>query len=50
MTRPEAVHDAIPVEDKKMNLFYGDTRRFDGYHYFSEHPEVAVSLFDDHVH
>jgi hypothetical protein len=52
MTRPEdvqAVHDAIPVDDKKMHWFCGSTRRFDGYNYFSDHPGVAVSWFDDHV-
>jgi hypothetical protein len=27
----------------------GATRRFDGYNYFSDHPEVAASWFDDHV-
>jgi len=52
MTRPEdvrAVHDAIPVEDKKMVWIHGTDRRFDGYNYFSEHPEVAAGWFDDHV-
>ncbi|MDC2956727.1 hypothetical protein PO587_19845 [Streptomyces gilvifuscus] len=52
MTTPEAVqavHDAIPVEDKQMHWIHGSTRRFDGYHYFSEHPEVAVDWFDSHV-
>ncbi|MER5436739.1 alpha/beta hydrolase [Streptomyces sp. NPDC002588] len=52
MTTPEAVqavHDAIPVEDKKMHWIYGTSRRFDGYNYFSEHPEVAVAWFDEHV-
>ncbi|MER6375582.1 hypothetical protein ABT255_46300 [Streptomyces mirabilis] len=52
MTTPEAVqavHDAIPVEDKQMHWIHGSTRRFDGYNYFSEHPEVAVDWFDSHV-
>ncbi|GGN44333.1 hypothetical protein [Streptomyces fuscichromogenes] len=52
MTTPEAVqavHDAIPVEDRKMHWIYGTSRRFDGYSHFSEHPEVAVAWFDDRV-
>ncbi|MFF7468131.1 hypothetical protein [Streptomyces sp. NPDC008092] len=52
MTTPEAVravHDAIPVEDKKMPWIQGTSRRFDGCNYFSEHPEVAVAWFDEHV-
>ncbi|MCZ0985293.1 hypothetical protein [Streptomyces diastatochromogenes] len=32
-----------------MHWIYGTSRRFDGYNYFSEHPEVAVAWFDDHV-
>lgn len=52
MTTPEAVeaiYDAIPVEDKKMHWIHGTSRCFDGYNYFSDHPEVAVGWFDDHV-
>ncbi|MGX1675567.1 hypothetical protein [Streptomyces sp. NPDC055400] len=52
MTRPEdvqAIYDAIPVEDKSMVWIESTTRRFDGYNYFSEHPEDAVKWFDDHV-
>lgn len=52
MTRPEdvqAVYDAIPVDDKRLDWIEGTTRRFDGYNYFSDHPEVAAGWFDDHV-
>jgi esterase/lipase len=51
MTRPEdvqSIYDAIPVE-KKLHWIEGTTRRFDGYNYFGEHPEVAIDWFDSHA-
>ncbi|MFG3200170.1 alpha/beta hydrolase family protein [Streptomyces sp. NPDC048208] len=52
MTRPEdvqSIYDAIPAEDKKRVWIEGTTRRFDGYNYFGEHPEVAIEWFDSHL-
>ncbi|MFJ9714072.1 hypothetical protein [Streptomyces sp. NPDC101234] len=52
MTTPEAVqaiYDAIPAEDNDLHWIHGTDRRFDGYNYFSEHPEVAVASFDKHL-
>jgi uncharacterized protein len=49
MTRPEdvqSIYDAIPVEAKKLLWIEGTTRRFDGYNYFGEHPEVAIDWFE----
>jgi hypothetical protein len=51
MTGPEdvqSIYDAIPVEEKKLVWIQGTTRRFDGYNYFGEHPEVPVDWFDSH--
>jgi len=54
-----AVHERIGLHlEEQSPLTYahamldwieGTTRRFDGYNYFSDHPEVAASWFDDHV-
>lgn len=51
MTRPEdvqSIYDAIPIEEKKLVWIEGTTRRFDGYNYFGEHPEVAIDWFNSH--
>ncbi len=51
MTRPEdvqAIYDAIPVDDKKLHWIEGTTRRFDGYNYFGEHPEIPIDWFNSH--
>ncbi|MFJ3641040.1 alpha/beta hydrolase family protein [Streptomyces sp. NPDC090108] len=51
MTRPEdvqSIYDAIPAEQKKLVWIEGTTRRFDGYNYFGEHPEVAIDWFETH--
>ena len=52
MTRPDdvqAIYDAIPATAKKLHWIDGTTRRFDGYNYFGEHPEVAIDWFDNHA-
>ncbi|MET8811634.1 alpha/beta hydrolase [Streptomyces sp. NPDC004549] len=52
MTRPEdvqSIYDAIPVEEKKLVWIEGTTRRFDGYNYFGQHPEVAIEWFESHA-
>lgn len=38
-----------PEEEKKLAWIEGTTRRFDGYNYFGEHPEVAVEWFESHA-
>ncbi|MFF4551146.1 hypothetical protein [Streptomyces sp. NPDC001435] len=46
MTTPEGVQaicDAIPAGDKKMDWIKGSTCRFDGYNYSGEHPEEAIN-------
>ncbi|MFF2193033.1 alpha/beta hydrolase family protein [Streptomyces sp. NPDC058157] len=52
LTKPsdvQAIFDAVPVGDKKLFWIEGSTRRWDGYNYFSEHPEQLVEWFDKHV-
>jgi uncharacterized protein len=52
MTRSEdvqSIYDAIPVEEKKLVWIEGTPRRFDGYNYFGEHPEVAIDWFNSHA-
>lgn len=47
MTRPEdvqAIHDAIPVEDKQMNWIEGTTRRFDGHKLLQRPPRGRHEL------
>ena len=51
MTRPEdvqSIYDAIPVKEKTLVWIEGTTRRFDGYNYFGEHPEVVIDWFKAH--
>jgi hypothetical protein len=51
-TRPEdvqSIYDAIPGEQKKLVWIEGTTRRFDGYNYFGEHPEVPIDWFNAHT-
>lgn len=52
MTRPEdvqAIYDALPVQDKDLHGITGTDRRFDGYNYFGQHPEVPIDWFNSHV-
>ncbi|GAB2552959.1 alpha/beta hydrolase family protein [Nocardia heshunensis] len=45
----QAIFDAIPVAEKKLFWIEGSTRRWDGYNYFSEHPEQMIEWFDKHM-
>ncbi|GHF77376.1 hypothetical protein GCM10018790_64350 [Kitasatospora xanthocidica] len=45
----QAIFDAIPTADKKLFWIEGSTRRWDGYNYFSEHPEQMIEWFDKHM-
>lgn len=51
MTKPsdvQSIYDAIAATDKKLFWIEGTTRRFDGYNYFSEHPELMLEWLDSH--
>lgn len=51
-SRPEDVQttfDLLTVEDKKLFWIEGTTKRFDGYNYFGEHPEMMIEWFDDRM-
>ncbi len=41
--------DLIPGEDKKLFWVEGTTKRFAGYNYFGEHPEMMVEWFDKYM-
>ncbi|RQS89872.1 S9 family peptidase [Burkholderia seminalis] len=52
LTKPgdvQSIFDNIPVADKQLFWLEGSTRRWDGYNYFSEHPEQLIAWFDKHV-
>jgi hypothetical protein len=36
-------------EEQELHWIEGTTRRFDGYNYFGEHPEVAIDWFNSHA-
>ncbi|MEM8859583.1 MAG: alpha/beta hydrolase [Chloroflexota bacterium] len=44
----QEMYDITPVEDKKIVYLEGTPWRFEGYKYFSEHPEKMVEWFDAH--
>jgi len=46
----QTTYDLIPIEDKK--LFWieeGNPKRFIGYNYFGEHPEMMIDWFDSYM-
>ncbi|MEH0715255.1 alpha/beta hydrolase [Vibrio owensii] len=45
----QTTYDLIPIEDKKLFWIEGTTRRFDGYNYFGQHPEMMVEWFDKYI-
>lgn len=52
MTRPEdvqAIYDALPVTDKDLHWIRDTNRRFDGYNYFGQHPEIPIDWFNKHL-
>jgi esterase/lipase len=52
LTKPsdvQQIFDNIPVKDKKLFWIEGTTRRWDGYHYFPEHPKQMIEWFDTHM-
>ncbi|WP_175950876.1 alpha/beta hydrolase [Burkholderia sp. BCC0405] len=48
-TDVQAIFDNIPVADKKLFWIEGSARRWDGYNYFSEHPEQMIEWFNKHI-
>lgn len=51
MTLPsdvETIYDKLGSKDKKLHWIEGTTRRFDGYNYLGQHPEVMLDWFDSH--
>jgi uncharacterized protein len=51
-TKPEDVqriYDNISAKDKRLFWIEGTTRRFDGYNYFGEKPELMLEWFDSHM-
>jgi uncharacterized protein len=45
----QAVHDAIPIEDKDLFWIEGTTRRWDGYRYFAQEPGRVLDWFGRHL-
>ena len=45
----QAIYDNIPVKDKRLFWIEGTTRRFDGYNYLGEHPDIMIDWFDEHM-
>ncbi|OAT67866.1 hypothetical protein AWB85_12165 [Mycobacteroides immunogenum] len=45
----QSIFDNIPVDDKELFWIEDSTRRWDGYNYFSEHPEKLIDWFDKHT-
>lgn len=45
----KAIFDNLAATDKKLCWIEGSTRRWDGYNYFSEHPEQMIDWFDKHM-
>ena len=45
----QTTFDLLTVEDKKLFWVEGTTKRFDGYNFFGEHPEMMIEWFDTHM-
>ena len=52
LTKPsdvQTIYDNIPAKDKKLFWIEDTTRRFDGYNYFSEKPQLMIEWFNAHM-
>jgi hypothetical protein len=52
LTKPsdvQTIYNHISAEDKKLFWIEGTTRRFDGYNYFGERPELMLDWFNTHM-
>jgi hypothetical protein len=45
----QPIYDNLSAKDKKLFWIEGTTRRFDGYNYFGEKPELMLEWFDSHM-
>jgi esterase/lipase len=45
----QEMYDLTPVEDKKIEYLEDTPWRFEGYNYFSNHPEAMIEWFDSHM-
>lgn len=45
----QAIFDALGSEEKKLFWIEGTTRRFDGYNYAGQHPELMLEWFDKYM-
>lgn len=45
----EAIYNNMSAKDKKLFWIEGTTRRFDGYNYLAEHPELMLEWFKAHM-
>ncbi len=45
----QTIFDNIPTTDKKLFWIEDSTRRWDGYNYFPNHPELLIDWFDTHT-
>ena len=48
-TDVQEMYDLTPVEDKKIEYLEDTPWRFEGYKYFSEHPEEMIAWYDSHM-
>jgi uncharacterized protein len=51
-TKPDdvqAIYDNLSAKDKRLFWIEGTTRRFDGYNYFGEKPELMLEWFNSHM-
>jgi len=45
----QTTYDLIGTQDKKLFWIEGTTKRFDGYNYFGENPEMMIEWFDRYM-
>ncbi|KRQ19275.1 MULTISPECIES: alpha/beta hydrolase [Mycobacteroides] len=45
----QSIYDNVAATDKKLFWIEGTTNRFDGYTYFTDHPELLLEWFDTHI-
>jgi len=45
----QAMHDLVPIEDKKIEYLEGTSWRFKGYNYHSDNPEAMIEWYNAHM-
>jgi hypothetical protein len=48
-TDVQEMYDLTPIEDKKIYYVEDTPWRFQGYNYFSDHPEAMIEWYDAHM-